>query len=355
MYASAEQVTAQQRRTARSHRFLIRLGILLAALAAAFMVGTAAAQADDESIVEDESATSAQLPDEGGPADESAPVAEPEPADEHVDDGIIEDEGGGKPPAQDESSLTDVAGAAAVVPDVVADTANVVEEAPVAGAAAPVVDAAADVVRDTVATSGKVVGGVEDDGSQTVDETVEAISQGAAPEGLPEDLQDTANSAVAPILDLVPGGVVPGSGTPDHEAPNDGPLPSRPVVVPPDLGGFERGPEAVALPASTASRAATNGAQVGARPAGKVLARSTSASAGAAAATSSDLGGDLPLNELLGGDHGVVSGGSGAGVADRATPASASYGDRAGLVSDPVRTDARPHTAPVARPEFAPD
>lgn len=75
----------------------------------------------------------------------------------------------------------------------------------------------------------------------------------------------------------------------------------------------------------------------------------------APAAISSDLGGGSPLSELLGGDHGVVSGGGGAGVAaDRATPDSTCY-DRAGLVSDPVRTDARPHSEPLARPGFAPD
>lgn len=366
MYASAEQVAMQDRRTARPHRFLLRLGILSAAFAAAFVLGTVAAQADEQNATPDESAAGAQLPEPGpaddpteAPADDAAEppaddAAEP-PADDAAeapadDDPIIEDEGDKYPPEQqDQAPLTEVSGAVAIVPEAVADTAEIVEELP---AAAPVADAAADVLRETVSTTGKVVGGIEQSGSQTVENTVDAISQGTAPEGLPEDLENTAHSAVAPLLDLVPDDTIPGHETPGHD-PSDGTLPGGVPALPNPVPGIERGSRALTLPSSAASSATVAGTLAGGNAANS--AQLAPAGAAPAATTSSDLGGDSPLTQLLGGDHGVVTGGSGAGAADRATPASASYGDHTELVSDPVRTDARPHTAPVARPEFAPD
>jgi hypothetical protein len=350
MYASAEQVAMQDRRTARSPRFLLRLGILFAAFAAAFVLGTVAAQADEQNATSDDSAAATQLP-EPGPADDDAAEA---PADDAAeaptdDDPIIEDEGKYPPDQQDQASLTEVTGAVAIVPEVVADTAEIVEEVP---AAAPVADAAATVLREAVSTTDEVVGEVEQSGTQTVENTVDAISHGTPPEGLPEDLEDTAHSAVAPLLDLVPDGTIPGHETPGHD-PSDGTLPGGVPTLPNPVPGIERGLRDLPLASSPASSTTLAGSLVGSN--GATPAQLAAAAAAPAASTSSDLGGDSPLTQLLGGDHGVVTGGSGAGAADRATPAPASYGDHTELVSDPVRTDARPHTAPVARPEFAPD
>lgn len=350
MYASAKQVPVPKRRTARSHRFLLRFGIFAAALAAAFVIGTAAAQADDQNVTPDESAASAQLPAEPAPIESPEPPAESTepPIESPEDDGIIEGDDG-KPTGQDDSSLTNVT---AVVPDVLDATAEAVEQTPVLEAAAPVVKTAARALRGVTATTDKVVGDLDGDGSETVENAVDAISQGAPPEGLPDDIEDTANGAVAPLLELVPGGVIPGQQTPGH----DDPQPSGHGAVPSADGGIDRAPQAVALPDSDAARRAANNRLTGGQvPAAAPVESGSVAPAEVAATTTSNLGGDAPLNELLGGDHGVVAGGSGAGVADRATPASASCGDCAELVSDPVRTDARPHTAPVARPEFAPD
>lgn len=350
MYASAEQVAMHDRRTARPHRFLLRLGILSAALAAAFLAGTVAAQADDQNATSDESAAGTQLPDPG-PSDDAAEAPSDDAAEAPADeDPIIEDEGDKYPPEQqDQASLTEVTGAVAIVPEAVADTAEIVEEVP---AAAPVADAAAKVLRQAVSTTDEVVGDVEQSGSQTVENTVEAISQGTPPEGLPEDLEDTAHSAVAPLLDLVPDGTIPGHETPGHD-PSDGTLPGGVPSLPSPVPGIERGLRDLTLGSSPASSAALAGTLGGGHAA--TPAQLAPAAAAPAATTSSDLGGDSPLTQLLGGDHGVVTGGSGAGAADRATPAPASYGDHTELVSDPVRTDARPHTAPVVRPEFAPD
>lgn len=354
MYASTGQVAAQQRRTVRSHRFLIRLGILCGASAAAFLAGTAAAQADEQNaapeVVQGESASITQLPDDMPPlgpqaADDAEPGPVPNP--EHtsvpspVDGGIIEDEGGQPPPPEQPSpiDLTDLTGNVAAATEIVAEAAEVVEEVPAAGVPAPVVGAVAHAVRGVAATGDKVVGGAEVGGSDLLSVSLHVVSQAVASGGLPED--GVGAEVPAP---QVPAQHAPAPQTPGHQSSVE------PFVLS-AVGEFERARrQVVPLPSEMSRPAAAR------TPAGTGSASDAAAPVEAPEAGSADLGGEIPLSELLGGDRGVVSGGGGAGVAaDRAAPTVTCYGDRSGLLSDPVRADARPHSEPVARPGFAPD
>lgn len=304
MDASTEQVAVRKRRTARSHRFLIRLGILCAAVAAAFLAGTAAAQADEQSPVP----------------------------------GIIEDEGGKPLPSEPPSpiDLMDLPGAVAPVTEIVAATTELVEEVPAAGVPAPVVAAAAHAVHGVAATSDTVLGGAEVGGVDVVAHTLHVAVQAVGSEGVPEDGAGTEVPAPQAAVPQAPG----------HQNS------VQPVV----LSAVEESERArrhvVPLPAEL-SRPAAARTPAGSGPADLRSKSDAAAPVGVPAAVSSDLSGGIQVSELLGGDHSVVS--SGGVAADRATPNSTCYGDRAGLVSDPVRTDARPHSEPVARPGFAPD
>lgn len=373
MYASTEQVAAQKRRTARSHRFLIRLGILCAAFAAAVLAGTAAAQADEQNaapeVVQGESAAIAQLPDDMPPPDgmpaaddaEPGPVPNPEPSPVPStepstepgpeDGGIIEDEGGKPLPPKQPSpiDLTDLPGTVAAATEIVAETTELVEEVPAASVSEPVVGVVAHAARGVAATSDTVLSGAEVGGSDLVAISLHVVSQAVASGGLPEDGAGTEVPAPQGPTPQAPAPQTPAPQTPGHQNSVE------PFVLS-AVGEFERArrhvaplPSEMSLPAAARTSAGSGAADM----------RSESDAAApveAPAAISSDLGGGIPLSELLGGDHGVVSGGGGAGVAaDRAAPDSTCYGDGAGLVSDPVRTDAQPHSEPVARPGFAPD
>lgn len=324
MGVSTGQVAVQKRRTARSRRFLIRFGLLCAGSAAAFLAGTAAAQADeqyaDPEVVQDESAAVAQLPDDAPPPPEGMPpadVAEP---------GI---------------EVAGLPGTVAVVTEIVAETTELIEEVPAAGVPAPVVEAVAHTVRGVAATGGTVLDGAQPGGSDLVADALDVVSQAVAPEDHPED--DAGTDVPAPQVQT------PAPQAPGHHGSGE-------TFVLPAVDEFEKDRQLAApLPSEMSRPAAALLLAVDSEAADLRSASDSVAPVEVPAETSSDFSGGAALSELLGGDHGVVSGAGGTGVADRATPGSTLYGDRAGLVSDPVRTDARPHTAPVARPGFAPD
>lgn len=325
MYASTGQVAAQKRRTARSHRFLIRLGVLGAAFAAALLAGTAAAQADEQNaapeVAQGESLTIAQLP-----ADLPPPDSGPAAGDADL---------GPKQPSP--IDLADLAGTVAPVTEIVPEAAELAEEVPAAGVPAPVVGVVAHAVGGVAASaSDTVLGGAEAGGVDLVANALQVAVQAVVSDDIPEDGAGTE----------VPAPQAPGPQTPGHQNSVE------PVVLS-AVGEFERARRhAVPLPSPMSRPAA---APASARSGVPDMRSESDAAAQfeAPAAISSDLGGGIPLRELLDGDHGVVS--SGGVAADRATPESTCYGDRAGLVSDPVRTGAQPHSEPLARPGFAPD
>jgi hypothetical protein len=316
MYASTGQVAAQMRRTARSHRFLIRLSILCAAFAAAVLAGTAAAQADEQNaapeVAQGESA-----------ADGAKPL----------------------PPKQPSSiDLTDLAGTVAPVTEIVTETAELAEEVPAAGVPAPVVGVVAHAVRGVAATaSDTVLGGAEAGGVDLVANALHVALPAVASGDLPED---GAGTEVPAPEAPAPAPASASASAPSHQNSVE------PFVLS-AVGEFERARRhAVPVPSET-SRPAAARTSAGSGAADRRSGPDAAAQVEAPAVTPSDLGGGIPLNELLDGDHSVVS--SGGVAADRATPDSTGYCDRAGLVSDPVRTGARPRSEPVARPGFAPD
>ncbi|WP_154402571.1 hypothetical protein [Nocardioides speluncae] len=297
MDASTVQVAAQQRRIARSHRFLIRLGILAAAFAAAFLAGTTAAEADEQDAASE----------------------------------VVQDEAG-----------TDLTGTVAVVTEIVAETSELVEDVPAAGVTSPVVEAAAHAVRGVAAASDKALGGAGAGGSDLVANALQVVSQAVAPGGHPED----DSSAEVPAQQA-PAPQTAAPQTPGHQNAVE-------PFVPSAVDEFERDhrqvlplPSVIARPA--AARTAAGSAAADLRPESDAAVPVEAPAAGLP-----DLGGGIPLSELLSGDQGMVSGAGGA-VADRATPDSTCYRDGADLVADPVRTDTQPHSEPVTRPGFAPD